>query len=117
MICGFLDNDGVLHHCARYEHTSKAEELVDKFNMKRIEKFGLCEDVLLKNGWICIRTSDVYKAVRDYDGNILFITDKQQEFFEKHKEKFNDRQLADIEMLLKDFGKLYKYHMKDGENK
>lgn len=42
-----------------------AEKLVDKFNLKKTKPFELAEDVLLKNGWICIRTFDVYKRAYD----------------------------------------------------
>jgi hypothetical protein len=89
---------------------SLAKELVEKFNMKDVEGCYISEDKLLINGWICIRVGDVYKKVWDNERNILFITEEQQDFFEKHKNDFNARQLADIEMLLKDFGNLYKYH-------
>lgn len=110
MISGFLDKEGVLYPCPSYAHMSLAEELVEKFNMKGVEGCYIPEDILLINGWICIRVSDVYKKVWDNEHNILFITEKQQDFFEKHKNDFNIRQLANIEMLLKDFGDLYKYH-------
>ena len=110
MISGFLDKEGILYHCPSYAHMSLAAELVGKFNMGKVEGCFLPEDILLINGWICIRVSDVYKKVWDNEHNILFITEKQQEFFEKHKNDFNVRQLKDIEMLLKDFGMLYKFH-------
>ncbi len=112
MICGYLDTKGTLYPCSRWEHTSKAKELVDKFSLRRTKPFEFCEDVLLKNGWICIRTSDVYKSVYDCEKKILFITDEQQKFFEDHKTEFNERQLVDIEDMLRDFGKLYQFHKK-----
>lgn len=110
MISGFLNKDGVLYPCPSYAHMSLAEELVDKFNMAKVEGCYLPEDILLKNGWICIRAGDVYKSVYDKEQNVLFITEKQQGFFARHKDEFNTRQLADIEMLLKEFGLLYKFH-------
>lgn len=113
MICGFLDTKGILYPCPRYGHTSLAEELLDKFNLKRTKPFELCEDVLLKNGWICIRTSDAYKCVYDDEGNVMFITDEQQKFFEDHKAEFNECQLADIEGMLRNFGKLYQFHKEE----
>ena len=113
MICGFLDTKGILYPCSRWGHVSKAEELVDKFNLKRTKPFELCEVVLLNNGLICFRTSYAYKCVYDDDGNILFITDEQQQFFEDHKAEFNERQLADIEDMLRDFGKLYRWHKEE----
>lgn len=116
-IIGFLDNDGNLYPCASYDHISTAEELVETLNIKKEKQYELGEDTLLKNGWICIRIRNVYKAVYGHEHNILFITPKQQEFFAKHKADFNEWQLADIEMLLKDFGELYKYrNYKDKEN-
>lgn len=105
MICGYLSPEGVLYSCPHWGHTSKAEQLVTEFNLKRTKPFELCEDVLLTNGWICIRTSDVYKHVHDNDGNIVFITDAQKKFFKDHEEEFFDRQLVDIEGLLRDFGR------------
>ena len=113
MICGFLDTKGILYPCSRWNHVSKAEELADRFNLRRTKPFELCEDVLLKNGWICIRTSDAYKCVYDDDGNILFITDEQQQFFEDHKAEFNERQLTDIEDMLRNFGNLYQFHKEE----
>lgn len=113
MICGYLNPDGILYPCSRYEHTSKASEIIDELNIQKTKPFEMCEDVLLNNGWICIRISDVYKNVYDYNKKILFITDKQQDFFTNHKNEFNEHQLADIEDLLKDFGKLYEWHKND----
>ena len=63
MISGFLDTNGVLYPCPSYAHMSLAEELVEKFNMEKVKGCPIPEDVLLINGWICIRASDVYKNV------------------------------------------------------
>lgn len=112
-IIGFLDTEGVLYPCSSYGHISKAAELVETLKIKKEKPYELGEDTLLNNGWICIRIGDVYKGVYDYEKNILYITPKQQEFFTKHKDEFNERQLADIERLLKDFGELYKYRLKE----
>lgn len=110
MISGFLDTKGILYSCPSYAHMSLAKELIEKFKLEEIEGCFLPEDVLLAKGWICIRAGDVYKKVYDNKANILFITQEQQNFFKKHKKDFNTRQLADIEMLLKDFGDLYRYY-------
>ena len=83
-IIGFLDKDGVLFPCSSYGHISKADEIVEAFNMRKKGQYDLSEDILLKNGWICIRITDVYKSIYDYEKNILFITPKQQDFFAKH---------------------------------
>ena len=56
--------------------------------MRKKDKYEFCEDVLLKNGWICIRSSDVYKAIYDHEGKVLFISDEQMKFFQNHKEEF-----------------------------
>lgn len=108
-IIGFLNTDGVLYSCCSYGHVSKADEIVESLGIKACRSYELSEDVLLKRGWICIRVSDVYKSMCDYEGKVLYITTKQQEFFENHKKDFNNRQLACIERLIKDFGILYKY--------
>lgn len=110
MICGFLDTKGVLYPCWKWEHISKAEELVNEFNLGEPQRSELYEDVLLKNGWICIRSVDAYKKVYDDAGKILFITDEQQNFFKERYSEFNEWQLADIDSMLRDFGKLYKWH-------
>lgn len=115
MICGFLDPAGYFYRCNRFEHLDKAKEICETFKIKKVKPYDLWEDVLLKNGWICIRSCDVYKAIYDDSGEILFITEKQQEFFEKHRTEFNLNQLAYIENLLKDFGKLYKWHKEDNQ--
>lgn len=116
-IIGFLDTNGVLYPCSSYGHISKADEIVETLNIKKQKPYELGEDTLLKNGWICIRIGDVYKSVCDYEGNVLFITPKQQDFFTKHKADFNERQLANIEQLLKDYGELYEYRQKGCEGK
>ncbi|MBE6767365.1 MAG: hypothetical protein E7549_00465 [Ruminococcaceae bacterium] len=114
-IIGFLDKAGNLYPCSSYGHISAADEIVKALKIDKGYRLG--EDILLKNGWICIRAGDVYKAVFDGEANILFITPEQQEFFAKHKADFNERQLADIERLSKDFGELYKYrNYKQGDN-
>ena len=33
MMCGFLDTKGILYPCCKWEHISKAEELVNEFNL------------------------------------------------------------------------------------
>ena len=43
----------------------------------------------------------------------MFITDEQQKFFENHKAEFNERQLAYIEGMLRDFGNLYQFHKEE----
>lgn len=118
MICGFLDTNGRYYPCSRWEHISKAAEIVDQLQgkLRKSGRYELAEDVLLYNGWICIRGSDVYKAIYDYEGKILFITEAQQNFFTDHKMELNPAQLADIESLLKDFGKLYKWHKGETEH-
>lgn len=64
----------------------------------------------MKNGWICIRASDVFKQTYGYNGELLYITDEQQEYFAKNRGEFNMRQLAFIDDLIRDFGKLYQRH-------
>ena len=115
MICGFLDPNGKLYACCRYEHTTKAEKIVWELHdqLQKGKPYDIGEEILLRNGWICIRTGDVYKGIYSYDEKILFITDAQQKFFADHKQELNERQIADIEMLLRDFGKLYEWHKED----
>ena len=111
MICGFLDPKGKLHPCCKWEHVSKATELVKRFasQLHRTDKYEFCEDVLLKNGWICLRPGDVYKGIYDHDRKVLFITEEQMGFLEKNRHEFNLHQTADIEKMLHDFGDLHRW--------
>ena len=106
MISGFLAPDGTFHSCPSFCHMSLADKLVARLNLRKEKPYEISEDILLKHGYICIRASDVYKAAYGYDRKVLLITDEQQAFFEKHIEEFWDRQLADIDSLLRDFGKM-----------
>ena len=38
MMCGFLDTKGILYPCCKWEHISKAEELVNEFNLGEPQK-------------------------------------------------------------------------------
>ena len=73
------------------------------------------EDTLLLNGFICIRTSDVYKRARDYEGKILLISDKQQKYFSDNWSEFNDNQKKCILDLISDFGLLNQFYKEIGE--
>ena len=117
MICGFLDPKGKLHPCCKWEHVSKARELVDKYanQLHRTDKYEFCEDVLLKNGWICFRAGDVYKGIYDHDRKVLFITEEQMCFLEKNRQEFNLHQIADIEKMLRDFGDLHRWCIDDSK--
>ena len=108
-LIGYLSPDGKIYSCQSFGHEAKADELVYEFGYKCRDRIYYSEDILLKNGWICIRESDVFKLTRDYDGNVIPITPKQQNFLMQHKVDFNQRQLADLEQMIKDFGEIVKY--------
>ena len=103
-IIGFLSPDGTLYPCSSYEHICKADEIIKKLNIIKSNPYELSEDTLLQNGWVCIRIRDVYKAIYDNTGHIIFLTLQQENFFTEHKDDFTENQLADIHDLIKDFG-------------
>lgn len=113
MLSGFLDPYGVFYACPRYGHTSKAQQIVDQFSLTPEGSYEFCEETLLKNNYIVIRATDVYKGIRGYKDEILFITDEQQKFLQENKGLFSDKQWADIYGLLKDFGRLRELHSED----
>lgn len=81
-----------------------ASKIVRELNLRKTHKYDLDEDILLLNGFICIRILDVYKRARDFEDKILLISDKQQSFFVENWNSFNDKQKLDILDLIEDFG-------------
>lgn len=92
-----------------------ATKIVNMYELPRPRNANLDEDTLLLNGFICIRTSDVYKRARDWEGKILLISDKQQKYLSDNWNEFNDNQKNCILDLISDFGLLNQFYKEIGE--
>ncbi len=103
-ISGYLAPNGYLYNAPYWCHMNVASKIVKELNLHKTYKYDLDEDILLLNGFICIRISDVYKRARSFDGKILLISDKQQSFFVENWNNFNNKQKLDILDLIENFG-------------
>ena len=111
-ISGYLAPNGYFYNAPYWCHMNTASKIVRGLNLHKTHKYDLDEDVLLLNGFICIRVSDVYKRARDFEGKILLISDKQQSFFVENWNSFNDKQKLDILDLIEDFGLIKSFNKK-----
>ena len=112
---GYLSFNGDFYEAPYYSHMATATKIVNMYELPRPRNANLDEDTLLLNGFICIRTSDVYKRARDYEGKILLISDKQQKYFSDNWSEFNDNQKKCILDLISDFGLLNQFYKEIGE--
>ena len=111
-ISGYLAPNGYFYSSPYWCHMNTASKIVRVLNLHKTHKYDLDEDMLLLNGFICIRISDVYKRARDFEGKILLISDKQQSFFVENWNGFNDKQKLDILDLIEDFGLIKSFNKK-----
>ncbi len=65
---GYLSPDGILYECTSFGHLDLAEELTEKISGGDFTYISPleCEEYLFKNGYICIRTRDVYGLIGYY---------------------------------------------------
>lgn len=87
MLTGFLDTEGKLHECERWEHLDLAYEIVDNlgvFVRNRLE----AEDYLQKLGWIVVRMNDVYGLIgcfKDESKDIRYhLTEEQKNWLNEN---------------------------------
>lgn len=59
---GFLDTEGILHECSSWEHLDKAEEIVESIGVSISNRLE-AEKYLQKQGWVVVRTNDVYGLI------------------------------------------------------
>lgn len=104
MISGYLSSEGHFYSAPRFSHLSTAQRIVEDNNWFKDNKRDLSENILLKKGFICIRVSDMYKNVKDDNGNILNITEHQQSWLQNRWEEFNSAQKKDCIDLIETFG-------------
>ena len=103
MISGYLSPDGTFYNAPYWSHLSTAQHIV-KDNNWFSENEVLAEDILLKRGFICIRTRDMYKRARNDQGTILDITDAQQDWLQDHWAELNPDQRRDCKDMIETFG-------------
>ena len=104
MISGYLSLDGTFYNAPYWSHMSTAQRIVEDNCWFSDNKRDNAEDILLKRGFICIRTSDMYKRGRDSDGGWLLITDVQQNWLQDRWNEFNQAQKKDCTDLIEAFG-------------
>ena len=75
-------------------------------------KRDLPEDILLKRGFICIRTGDMYKRARNDQGTILDITTIQQDWLQDHWAELNPNQRKDCKDMIETFGDPFRFAKK-----
>ena len=111
-ISGYLAPNGYFYNAPYWCHMNTASKIVKELNLHKTHKYDLDEDIILLNGFVCIRISDVSKRTRDFDGKILLISDKQQNWFVENWNSFNDKQKLDILDLIEDFGLIKSFNEK-----
>lgn len=114
-LSGYLAPNGYFYEAPYYSHMATATKIVNMYELPRPRNANLDEDTLLLYGFICIRTSDVYKRARDWEGKILLISDKQQKYLSDNWNEFNDNQKNCILDLISDFGLLNQFYKEIGE--
>lgn len=62
---GFLDTEGNLSKCSSWEHLDKANEIVENMGVSVNNRLE-AEEYLQKQGWIVVRTNDVYGLIGYY---------------------------------------------------
>lgn len=64
---GFLDTEGRLHECEPYGHLDMARTIVAQMGISLSYRNPMAaEDYLQKQGWVVIRTRDVYGLIGQY---------------------------------------------------
>lgn len=104
MISGYLSSEGHFYNAPYYSHLNTAQRIVEDNDWFKDNKRDLPEDILLKKGFICIRVSDIYKRVRDDNGDILNITEHQQNWLQDRWAEFSQAQKKDCIDLIETFG-------------
>lgn len=107
---GYLAPDGTFTHADYYDHCNVAQGIAQDKQLTGQEAWNIGEDILLFNGYMVFRARSVQKQVYGRDKKILWITEDQQKWIRSNKDRFTQMQLADIQMILKDFGGLREFN-------
>ena len=109
MISGYLSPEGTFYNAPYWSHLSTAQHIVEDNNWFSDNKKDWPEDILLKRGFICIRTSDMYKRARNDQGNVLNITDVQQDWLQDRWDELNQDQRKDCKDMIETFGDPFRF--------
>lgn len=109
MISGYLSPDGTFYNAPYWSHLSTAQRIVEDNGWFSDNKKDWPEDILLKRGFICIRTGDMYKRVRNDQGNILDITSIQQDWLQDRWAELNQAQRKDCQDMVETFGDSFRF--------
>ena len=112
MISGYLSPQGVFYNAPYWSHLSTAQHIVEDNSWFSENKRDLPEDILLKRGFICIRTGDMYKRARNDQGTILDITDAQQNWLQDRWTELNPNQRKDCKDMIETFGDPFRFAKK-----
>lgn len=104
MISGYLSPEGTFYNALYWSYLSTAQHIVEDNNWFSDNKKDWPEDILLKRGFICIRTSDMYTRARNDQGTILDITDAQQDWLQDRWAELNPDQRKDCNDMIETFG-------------
>lgn len=116
MISGYLSPDGTFYNAPYWSHLSTAQHIVEDNDWFSDSKRDYAEDILLKRGFICIRSSDMYKRSRNDQGTILCITDAQQNWLQDRWAELNLNQRKDCKDMIETFGDPFRFAKKVLDN-
>ena len=109
MLSGYLSPDGTFYNAPYWSHMSTAQRIVEDNGQFSKGRRDWPEDIILKRGFICIRTSDMYKRARDSDGALLLITDIQQDWLQARWAELNQAQRKDCQDIVETFGDSFRF--------
>ena len=109
MISGYLSPKGIFYNAPYWSHLSSAQRIVEDNGWFSDNKRDSPEDILLKKGFICIRTGDMYKRARNDQGTILDITTAQQDWLQDRWAELNQAQRKDCKDMVETFGDLFRF--------
>lgn len=116
MISGYLSPEGVFYNAPYWSHLSTAQRIVEDNEWFLDNKKDYPEDILLKRGFICIRSRDMYKRTRNDQGTILDITDAQQDWLQDRWAELNLDQRKDCKDMIETFGDPFRFAKKVLDN-
>ena len=112
MISGHLSPEGIFYNAPYWSHLNTAQRIVEDNGWFSDNKKDYPEDILLKRGFICIRSRDMYKRSRNDQGTILGITDAQQNWLQDRGAELNLNQRKDCKDMIETFGGPFRFAKK-----
>lgn len=100
---GFLDTEGNLYECSSWGHLDKAEEIVENMGVSVNNRLE-AEEYLQKQGWVVVRTSDVYGLIGYYKNKDseerYHLTDAQIDWLNKAYEDMTSECRKSVDEML-----------------